>query len=106
MASHIEKIRRGKNKPVAKKKNPPSFIRFKHLHPFPKKQGKAILKKYGGKKLTWVQEEPANMGYWSYISQRISGLELIARKSSASPATGYGKVHKAEQEEIIRKALE
>ena len=91
---------------AAKKKNRPSIIRFEQLHPFPEKQWQVILKKYGGKKLTWVQEEPANMGYWSYISQRISGLELIARKSSASPATGYGKVHKAEQEEIIRKALE
>lgn len=91
---------------AAKKKNRPAIIRFEQLHPFPEKQWQNILKRYGAKKMVWVQEEPANMGYWSYISQHIGGLELIARKPSASPATGYGKVHKIEQENIVQKALE
>jgi 2-oxoglutarate dehydrogenase E1 component len=46
------------------------------------------------------------MGYWSYILRYLSGLELISRKASASPATGYNKVHKAEQEKIVSQALE
>jgi 2-oxoglutarate dehydrogenase E1 component len=33
-------------------------------------------------------------------------FELISRKASASPATGYSKVHKAEQERIVNQALE
>jgi 2-oxoglutarate dehydrogenase E1 component len=54
----------------------------------------------------WAQEEPSNMGYWSFILRFMNGLELISRKASASPATGYSKVHKAEQEKIISSALE
>jgi 2-oxoglutarate dehydrogenase E1 component len=83
-----------------------AIVRLEQLHPFPEKQLQATLKKYKDAKLVWVQEEPANMGYWSYILRYMSGLELISRKASASPATGYSKVHKVEQEKIISQALE
>jgi 2-oxoglutarate dehydrogenase E1 component len=36
----------------------------------------------------------------------MQGLDLISRKASASPATGYSKVHKAEQEKIVNQALD
>ena len=51
-----------------------------------------------------MQEEPENMGAWGYLL-RVSGLDLrvIARKVSASPATGFAKVHKMEQAEIVKK---
>ena len=88
-----------KNKDVA-------IVRMEQLHPFPEKQLNAILKKYKGAKLVWTQEEPANMGYWSFILRYMTGLELISRKASASPATGYSKVHKAEQEKIVSQSLE
>ena len=65
-----------------------------------------VLKKYKGAKLVWTQEEPSNMGYWSFLLRFMSGLELISRKASASPATGYSKVHKAEQEKIVSQSLE
>jgi 2-oxoglutarate dehydrogenase E1 component len=91
----------------AKKKNKDvALVRLEQLHPFPEKQLNAVLKKYKGAKLVWTQEEPSNMGYWSFILRYMSGLELISRKASASPATGYSKVHKAEQEKIISSALE
>lgn len=73
---------------------------------FPEKQLNAVLKKYKGAKQVWVQEEPSNMGYWSYMLRYMPGLEVIARKASASPATGYNKVHKVEQEKIVAQALE
>ncbi|MFM9841327.1 MAG: 2-oxoglutarate dehydrogenase E1 component, partial [Cyclobacteriaceae bacterium] len=91
----------------AKKKNKDvALVRMEQLHPFPEKQLNAVLKKYKGAKLVWTQEEPANMGYWSFILRYMTGLELISRKASASPATGYSKVHKAEQEKIVSQALE
>ncbi|MFN7792260.1 MAG: 2-oxoglutarate dehydrogenase E1 component, partial [Cyclobacteriaceae bacterium] len=91
----------------AKKKNKDvALVRVEQLHPFPEKQINAVLKKYKGAKLVWAQEEPSNMGYWSFILRFMNGLELISRKASASPATGYSKVHKAEQEKIISSALE
>jgi 2-oxoglutarate dehydrogenase E1 component len=89
-----------------KKTKEVALVRVEQLHPFPEKQLNAVLKKYKGAKLVWVQEEPSNMGYWSYILRYLSGLELISRKASASPATGYNKVHKAEQEKIVSQALE
>jgi len=65
------------------------------------------LKKYKGAKLIWAQEEPSNMGALSYIVRMMPGAitEFISRKASASPATGYSKVHKAEQERIVNQAL-
>jgi 2-oxoglutarate dehydrogenase E1 component len=89
-----------------KKTKDVALVRVEQLHPFPEKQLNAVLKKYKGAKLVWTQEEPANMGYWSFILRYMTGLELISRKASASPATGYSKVHKAEQEKIISQALE
>ena len=46
------------------------------------------------------------MGYWTYILRNMQGLDVISRKASASPATGYSKVHKAEQEKIVNQALD
>jgi 2-oxoglutarate dehydrogenase E1 component len=89
-----------------KKTKDVAIVRMEQLHPFPEKQLNAVLKKYKGAKLTWVQEEPANMGYWTYILRNMQGLEVISRKASASPATGYSKVHKAEQEKIVNQALD
>ncbi len=83
-----------------------AIVRLEQLHPFPQKQLDTILKKYNDAKLTWVQEEPENMGAWGYML-RVSGLtlDLIARKPMASPATGYSRVHKTEQAEIVTKAF-
>jgi 2-oxoglutarate dehydrogenase E1 component len=89
-----------------KKTKDVAIVRIEQLHPWPEKQLNAVLKKYKGAKLTWVQEEPANMGYWSFILRNMQGLDVISRKASASPATGYSKVHKAEQEKIVNQALD
>ncbi len=98
---------------MKKKKNEVALVRIEQLHPFPEKQLSAVLKKYHadgksgkGVKLVWAQEEPANMGYWSFVLRYMSGLELVSRKASASPATGFKKVHDAEQQKIVSQALE
>jgi 2-oxoglutarate dehydrogenase E1 component len=85
-----------------------ALVRIEQLHPWPEKQLAAVLKKYKGAKLVWVQEEPANMGYVGYVQRMMpkEALEVISRKASASPATGYSKVHKVEQEKIITQAFE
>jgi 2-oxoglutarate dehydrogenase E1 component len=85
-----------------------AIVRVEQLHPFPEKQIKAILKKYKDAKVGWVQEEPANMGPMSYIQRMMpkTDVHYIARKASASPATGFAKVHKFEQEKIINQAFE
>ncbi|MFD1001887.1 2-oxoglutarate dehydrogenase E1 component [Ohtaekwangia kribbensis] len=97
----VEVQQKRKNKDTA-------IVRLEQLHPFPEKQLKAVLKKYKDAKLVWAQEEPANMGAQSYIVRMMPkyDLEFVSRKASASPATGYLKVHKVEQDKLVNKAFE
>lgn len=80
-----------------------AIVRLEQLHPFPANQINENLAQYKGAELIWVQEEPENMGYWTYILRvfKDHNLKLISRKASASPATGYAKVHAAEQQKLV-----
>jgi 2-oxoglutarate dehydrogenase E1 component len=91
----------------AKKRNDVAIVRMEQLFPLPEKQLDNLILKYKGARFMWVQEEPENMGAWGYILRvyRKINWELSARKASASPATGYNKVHVKEQEEIVKKAF-
>jgi len=85
-----------------------AIFRVEQLHPLPKNKIIEALKAYKGAEIVWVQEEPENMGYWTYIVRMLYKylkMDVIARKHSASPATGYMKVHLEEQKGIINKAL-
>ena len=85
------------------------IVRLEQLYPFPKKQVDAILSKYKGADLVWVQEEPINMGYWEHLITRqfqtFMNFKVIARPMSSTPATGFSHVHKREQENIIKEAF-
>ena len=86
-----------------------AIVRIEQLHPLPLKQIEAELAKYKSADLYFVQEEPENMGYWSYIIREFGWARfkgLIARKKSASPATGFLKVHVEEQAALVNKAFE
>jgi len=85
-----------------------AIIRVEQLHPFPKKQLNALIAQYKKAKVYWVQEEPFNMGGWTFMLRMYSEqpLEVIARRPSASPSTGFAKIHAQEQAEIIRRAFE
>ncbi|ALD22390.1 2-oxoglutarate dehydrogenase E1 component [Hymenobacter sp. DG25A] len=84
-----------------------AIVRLEQLHPFPKKQLAVELAKYPKAKVYWVQEEPENMGYWNYLLRfmRRELEDVISRKPSASPATGYNKVHVKEQKELVARAF-
>ncbi|PKQ70073.1 2-oxoglutarate dehydrogenase E1 component [Raineya orbicola] len=84
-----------------------AIVRLEQLYPFPQKQLEKVLSKYKKAKQVWVQEEPLNMGAYSFMLMHYDrNLEVISRKASASPATGYNKIHEKEQQEIIQKAFE
>ena len=85
-----------------------AIIRVEQLHPFPKTQLNELIGKYKKAKVFWVQEEPFNMGGWTFLLRMYpeQPLEVIARRSSASPSTGFAKIHAQEQAEIIRRAFE
>lgn len=98
----LEEQQKNKRKDVA-------IVRLEQLHPFPEAQIDKIIASYKVEKVFWVQEEPVNMGYWTYILRsyyKRKDLEIISRKPSASPATGYAKVHAIEQENIVRAAFD
>jgi 2-oxoglutarate dehydrogenase E1 component len=85
-----------------------AIVRVEQLHPLPKKQILDVLKSYKGAEVVWVQEEPENMGYWNYLLRLLYQelpMRVIARKPSASPATGYNKVHVEEQRNLVAQAL-
>ena len=85
-----------------------AIVRLEQIYPFPSTQIEAIKKKYAKAKAhIWVQEESLNMGAWSYLKtfQTDFCQEVIGRDESASPATGYMKIHVQQQESIVSKAL-
>ena len=84
-----------------------AIIRLEQLYPFPLRQLDAILSKYADAPLYWVQEEPMNAGAWFFINNILGerGIKRISRKASASPATGFMKIHLAEQAAIVEKAF-
>jgi 2-oxoglutarate dehydrogenase E1 component len=84
-----------------------AIVRLEQLYPFPQNELDEVRAKYKGADFYWVQEEPRNMGAWSYILRIISGLSLqvIARRPSSSPATGFIKEHNAEQAHLVNIAF-
>ncbi len=96
------------------KRDDVAIVRIEQLYPLPDKQLQHIVKRYPNAQPIWVQEEPSNMGAWQYFSSLahndqigidLNSLQYVARKSSASPATGYKKVHDQTQESIVDRAF-
>jgi len=81
-----------------------AIIRIEQLFPFPSEEVRMIkYENSHAKRILWVQDEPANMGAWPYISRKYPELqlELISRAESASPATGLLEKHKKSLERIL-----
>ncbi|MFN5736255.1 MAG: 2-oxoglutarate dehydrogenase E1 component, partial [Flavobacteriales bacterium] len=72
-----------------------AFIRIEQLYPLPENQIKLLLKKYQPKNILWAQEEPANMGAWTYMAMQLRALNIIGitRGASAATAEGSKKLH-------------
>ncbi len=85
-----------------------ALIRVEQMHPLPKKQIMAVMKRYPNALLNlWVQEEPENMGAWYYMQNQLPELHLVpvARLASGSPATGLNGLHVIGQKEIVDKVF-
>jgi len=85
-----------------------AFVRLEQLYPFPETQLKSIFSKYGKDcKYVWAQEEPLNMGPWSYILRKweYSKIVCFSREESGSPASGSPKVFERRHQEIINKVM-
>jgi 2-oxoglutarate dehydrogenase E1 component len=84
-----------------------AIVRLEQLYPMPEEQSHALVKKYAHTEKVWVQEEPKNMGAFTFLRRytQFDDFKLIARKSSASPATGYASVHAQEQQKLMDMAF-
>lgn len=85
-----------------------AIVRLEQLYPLPQYQLDELYKKYSKAIWYWVQEEPLNMGAASFLRMNLTSINfgVISRPASAATAAGYAKVHKAEQEEILKTAFE
>jgi 2-oxoglutarate dehydrogenase E1 component len=73
-----------------------AFVRVEQLYPLPKNQLDAVIASYpNAKNIIWAQEEPENMGAWTYMAMNLRHIPLIGvcRKSSAAAAEGSKKLH-------------
>ena len=87
-----------------------AICRVEQLYPFPKDQLLTQIGRYPNlEHVIWTQEEPRNMGAWSFVLQRFHDLgrplQYAGRAESASPATGSYSRHSAEQAFLIKKAF-
>jgi 2-oxoglutarate dehydrogenase E1 component len=92
------------------------FLRLEQLYPFPAKALTTELSRFPKASVVWCQEEPKNMGPWTFVAPRIEEvmgnmgmkqdrLIYVGRREAASPATGLMSRHKQEQEKLVDEAL-
>jgi 2-oxoglutarate dehydrogenase E1 component len=95
-----------------------AVVRVEELYPWPSEALAEVLRGYpNARELVWAQEEPQNMGAWSYAAPKLRALAgsaypggyvpltYVGRPERASPAEGYEAAHKAEQARIVAEAL-
>jgi 2-oxoglutarate dehydrogenase E1 component len=90
-----------------------AIVRLEQFYPYPSKKIKKIIERYPKvKKVTWVQEEPKNMGAWNFLYHRIKSdlpvgceFDYAGRPESASPAVGSYKVSMQQQKNLVRDAF-
>src|SRR5690554_7527164 len=73
-----------------------TFVRVEQLYPLPQKQIDAVLAKYkNAENIIWGQEEPENMGAWTFMAMNMRHIDLkcVARRASAAPAAGAKEIH-------------
>jgi 2-oxoglutarate dehydrogenase E1 component len=85
-----------------------AIVRIEQLYPLPEQEIRNIMKQHKGAEFFWVQEESSNMGSWSFLMNyfRKDPIALLSRAASASPATGFKKIHDEQQEMLISRAFQ
>lgn len=90
-----------------------AIIRLEQFYPFPQRALAAAISGYSkAKELVWCQEEPQNMGGWTFMESRLENLlpscerpRYVGRTPSASPAIGSYAIHVQEQDRLVHEAL-
>ena len=90
-----------------------AVIRLEQFYPFPASRLGEIFATYANAtEIVWTQEEPQNMGGWTFVEPRLRSilpanatLRYIGRDASASPATGSYAIHNLEQNKLVTDSL-
>ena len=88
-----------------------AIVRVEQLYPLNREGVKMAISPYSNaKKFIWCQEEPLNMGAWSFMQPRLAKLtkarvRYAGRERASSPSTGSKAVHKREQKKLVEKAF-
>ena len=87
-----------------------AIFRFERLYPLPYRKLPAALEQYPDAELTWVQEEPANQGAWSFMAVNLPTIinrtiRVVSRPPSSSPAVGSHERHEQEQSALVEQAF-
>ncbi|GGB55836.1 2-oxoglutarate dehydrogenase E1 component [Virgibacillus dakarensis] len=88
-------------------------LRLEQIYPFPEEElAKELAEMPNVEEIVWVQEEPKNMGAWDFVDDYLRDLlkdgqtlRYIGRPDRAAPAVGEPNVHKTEQNQIVREAI-
>ncbi|MBY0462123.1 MAG: 2-oxoglutarate dehydrogenase E1 component, partial [Alphaproteobacteria bacterium] len=93
-----------------------ALIRLEQLYPFPTEELIKVIESYKEAEIVWCQEEPKNMGAWSFVrphlervmnysSKKRSMPFYVGRLAASSPATGFTQKHQSEQLCLVNAAL-
>jgi 2-oxoglutarate dehydrogenase E1 component len=90
-----------------------AIVRLEQFYPFPMAGLRTVLEQYpNATQLVWAQEEPKNMGGWTFMEERLENILpqcqrpiYVGRAASASPATGSYAIHQLEQAQLVQEAL-
>jgi 2-oxoglutarate dehydrogenase E1 component len=96
--------------------NDVAIVRVEQLYPFPVLSLPKELARYRHADVVWCQEEPENMGAWSFVDRKIECVlgkldvkarrpAYVGREAAASPATGQARKHAEQQAALVRAAL-
>ncbi len=90
-----------------------AIVRVEELYPFPAEEIERVVEGYPRlQEVVWVQEEPRNMGAWTYVAPRLRDLLgdrlpllYVGRTRRASPAEGAYEWHRREQQRVVEDAF-
>jgi 2-oxoglutarate dehydrogenase E1 component len=90
-----------------------AVARVELLYPFPEEHVREIVEGYPNlREIVWVQEEPKNMGAWTFVEPRLRELlndempvRYVGKPARPSPAQGSQGFHKREHAAIVRAAF-
>jgi 2-oxoglutarate dehydrogenase E1 component len=94
-----------------------ALVRVEQIYPFPAMGLRTALTPYRNAEVVWCQEEPENMGAWTFVDRRLERVlvaidakskrpRYVGRNEAASPATGSAKTHAREQAALVAAALQ